>query len=106
MHTMKLECICSRHANSECLVHMDVHLCICTFLDMHMACLWTYNSCYYAIMMLWQLSMTNDGLCIQENDIAWLKMWMLLLLLLMNSIYVKTHEGGRNGNQKDGRGSL
>jgi hypothetical protein len=48
--------------------------------------------------------MTNDGLCIQENDIAWLNMWMLLLL--MTSIYVKTHEGGRNGDQKDGGGSL
>jgi hypothetical protein len=26
MRTMKLECICiSRHVDSECLVHMDVH---------------------------------------------------------------------------------
>jgi hypothetical protein len=41
----------------------------------------------------------------RKNDIAWLKMWMLLLFL-MTSIYVKTHEGGRNGDQKDGRESL
>jgi hypothetical protein len=33
---------------------------------------------------------------VKEMDVA----------LLMNSIHVKTHEGGRNGNQKDGRGSL
>jgi hypothetical protein len=33
----------------------------------------------------------------RKNDIAWLKTWMLMLLL-MSSIYVKTHEGGRNGN--------
>jgi hypothetical protein len=43
----------------------------------------------------------------RKNDIAWLKMWMLLLLfLLMISIYVKTHEGGRNGDQNDEGGSL
>jgi hypothetical protein len=40
----------------------------------------------------------------RKNDIAWLKMWMLLLLMI--SIYVKTHEGGRNGDQNDEGGSL
>jgi hypothetical protein len=39
--------------------------------------------------------MSNDGLCVQKkkNDIAWLKMWMLLLF--MTSIYVKIYEGGK-----------
>jgi hypothetical protein len=41
----------------------------------------------------------------RKNDIAWLKRWMMLLLL-MTSIYVKTHEGGRNGDKKYGGGSL
>jgi hypothetical protein len=36
----------------------------------------------------------------RKNDIAWLNMWMLLLL--MTSIYVKTHEGSSNGDQKYG----
>jgi hypothetical protein len=40
----------------------------------------------------------------RKNDIVWLKMWMLLLLMI--SIYVKTHEGGRNGDQNDEGGSL
>jgi hypothetical protein len=44
-----------------------------------------------------------DYVC-RKNDIAWLKMWMLLLLMI--SIYVKTHEGGRNGDQNDEGGSL
>ena len=35
----------------------------------------------------------------RKNDIAWLKMWMLLLLMI--SIYVKTHESGRNGDKND-----
>jgi hypothetical protein len=50
--------------------------------------------------------MTKDGLCIQEKkiEIAWLKRWMFLLH--MNSIYVKTHGGGSNCDQKDGGGSL
>jgi hypothetical protein len=34
----------SRHADSEFLAHMDVRLCICTCLDMHMTCLWNYSS--------------------------------------------------------------
>ena len=40
----------------------------------------------------------------RKNDISWLNMWMLLLH--MTSIYVKIHEGGRNGDQKDEGGSL
>jgi len=39
-----------------------------------------------------------------KNDIAWLKMWILLLLMI--SMYVKAHEGGRNGDQNDEGGSL
>jgi hypothetical protein len=53
------------------------------------------------------LSMTNDGLCIQKKKKkrnSMVKRWMLLLH--MNSIYAKTHEGGSNGDQKDGGGSL
>jgi hypothetical protein len=38
----------------------------------------------------------------RKNDIAWLRTWRILLL--MNSIYVKTHGGGRNGDKKDGGG--
>jgi hypothetical protein len=49
--------------------------------------------------------MTNDGLCNKKNDIAWLKMWMLLLLY-MASVHVKTHEGGRNDDKKDNGGNL
>ena len=41
---------------------------------------------------------------LKKNDIAWLNMWMLLFLMI--SIYVKTHEGGRNGDQNDEGGSL
>jgi hypothetical protein len=37
-----------------------------------------------------------------KDDISQLKMWMMLLL--MTSIYVKAHEGGRNGDQNDGGG--
>jgi hypothetical protein len=40
----------------------------------------------------------------RKNDIAGLKMRMLMLLMI--SIYVKTHEGGRNGDQNDEGGSL
>jgi hypothetical protein len=40
----------------------------------------------------------------RKSGISWLKMWMLLLL--MNSICVKSHEGGRNGDQKDGGGIM
>jgi hypothetical protein len=40
-----------------------------------------------------------------KNDIAWLNMWMLLLFLMI-SIYVKTHEDGRNGDQNDEGGSM
>ena len=40
----------------------------------------------------------------RKNDIAWLKMWMLFLLMI--SIYVNTYEGGRNGDQNDEGGSL
>jgi hypothetical protein len=35
----------------------------------------------------------------RKNNIAWLKMWILFFLFFMISIYVKTHEGGRNGDQ-------
>jgi hypothetical protein len=54
-------------------------------------------------MTLWKLNMTNDGLCIQEK-------WHIRVkdvdvsIVTYNSIYVNTHEGGTNGNQKDGRG--
>jgi hypothetical protein len=37
----------------------------------------------------------------RKNDIVLLNMWMMMLLLT-NSIYLKTHEGGMNGDQKDG----
>ena len=39
----------------------------------------------------------------RENDIAGLKTWMFLFLMI--SIEVKTHEGGRNGDQNDEGGS-
>jgi len=99
MCTMKLECTCiSRHANSECLVNMWM-------LDMHMAYLWDYNSLLlYTCNTDVILSMTNDGLCIQKKKNSMVKRWMMLLH--MNSIYVKTHEGGSNGDQKDVGGSL
>jgi hypothetical protein len=55
MHTMKLECICiSRHVDSECLVHMDVH---CAYVHAWI-CIWhacglRIVCCYiHAIMML------------------------------------------------------
>jgi hypothetical protein len=40
----------------------------------------------------------------RKNDTTGLKMWMLLLLII--SIKVKTHEDGRNGDQNDEGGSL
>jgi hypothetical protein len=39
-----------------------------------------------------------------KNDTTWLNMWMLLLLII--SIEVKTHEDGGNGDQNDEGGSL
>jgi hypothetical protein len=41
----------------------------------------------------------------KKNDIEWLNMWMMMLFL-MNSIYVNTHEGDRNGNRKERRANL
>jgi hypothetical protein len=43
--------------------------------------------------------------CVCVCVYSMVKRWMLLLLL-MTSFYVKIHEGGRNGYQKDGGGSL
>jgi hypothetical protein len=40
----------------------------------------------------------------RKNDIAWLKMWMLLFVMI--SIYVNNHEGGRNRDKKDEGESL
>lgn len=42
---------------------------------------------------------------IRKNDIAWLKMWMLFFPY-MDFAHVKTHEGGRNDDKKDGGGNL
>jgi hypothetical protein len=40
----------------------------------------------------------------RKNDITGLNMWMLLLLII--SIEVKTHEDGRNGDRNDEGTSL
>jgi hypothetical protein len=39
------------------------------------------------------MNMTNDGLCIQEMFIAWLKM-MMVVLLHMKTIHMKTSDDG------------
>ena len=40
----------------------------------------------------------------KKNDTTGLNMWMLLLLII--SIEVKTHEDGKNGDQNDEGGSM
>jgi hypothetical protein len=40
----------------------------------------------------------------RKNDTSGLNMWMLLFLMI--SIEVKTHESGRNGDQNDEGGSM
>jgi hypothetical protein len=40
----------------------------------------------------------------RKNDTAGLNMWMLLFLII--SIEMKTHEDGRNGDKNDEGGSL
>jgi hypothetical protein len=42
------------------------------------------------IMMSWYLNMNNDGLCIQENFIAWMK--VVMMSLLMVAIHMKKNE--------------
>ena len=49
--------------------------------------------------------MTNDGLCIQEKWYGMVKE-VDVTIVVYESIYVKTHEGDRNGDQNDEGGIL